>query len=71
VDGSVYTARLQGRRGRIYRLKLDVPFAVTAIEGGREVGRDGRIRTIEVAVPDGAAEWVDCQLAVRLGARLK
>jgi glycogen debranching enzyme len=71
VDGSVYTARLQGRRGRTYRLKLDVPFSVAAIEGGREVGRDGRIRTIEVVVPDGAAEWVDCQLAVRLGARLK
>ena len=71
VEGNVYTARLQGRRGRMYRVRLDVPFAVTAIEGGREVKRDGRIRTIEVVIPDGAAEWIDCQLVVRLGARLK
>ena len=54
VEGGVYTARLQGRRGRTYRVRLDVPFAVTSIEGGREVGRDGRVRTIEIVVPDGA-----------------
>ena len=71
VDGSVYSARLQGRKGRTYRVRLDVPFAVTAIEGGREVGREGRVRTIDVVVPDAATEWVDCQLIVRLGARLK
>jgi hypothetical protein len=71
VEGSVYTARLQGRKGRTYRVRLDVPFAVAAIEGGREVGRDGRVRTIEIVIPDGAAEWIDCQLVVRLGARLK
>ena len=71
VDGGVYTARLQGLKGRTYRVRLDVPFAVTAIEGGREVTRDGRIRTIDIVIPDGPAEWVDCQLVVRLGARLK
>jgi glycogen debranching enzyme len=71
VEGSAYTARLQGRRGRTYRLRLDVPFAVTSIEGGREVGHDGRVRTIEVVVRDGATEWVDCQVVLRLGARLK
>jgi hypothetical protein len=71
VENNVYTARLQGRRGRTYRVRLNVPFAVSAIEGGREVGRDGRVRTIAVAVPDGPVEWVDCQLVVRLGARLE
>ncbi len=70
VEGPVYTARLQGRQGRSYRGRLDVPFAVTAIEGGRETGRDGRSETIDIVVPDGAAEWIDCQLVVRLGARL-
>jgi hypothetical protein len=71
VEGTVYAARLQGRRGRTYRVRLDVPFAVSAIEGGHEVGRDGRVRTIEIMIPEGTAEWVDCQLVVRLGPRLK
>jgi len=71
VDGGVYRARLQGLKGRTYRVRLDVPFAVTAIEGGREVGREGRVRAIDIVIPDGPAEWVDCQLVVRLGARLK
>jgi hypothetical protein len=71
VDGGVYRARLQGLKGRTYRVRLDVPFAVAAIEGGREVARDGRVRTIDIVIPSGPAEWVDCQLVVRLGARLK
>ena len=71
VDGTVYTARLQGRQGRTYRVRLDVPFAVASIEGGREVGREGRVRTIDIQIPDGTTEWVDCQLVVRLGVRLK
>ncbi len=71
VEGSVYTARLQGRRGRTYRVRLDVPFAVTAIEGGRAVGRDGRVRLVDIVVPDGPSEWIDCELIVRLGARVK
>jgi glycogen debranching enzyme len=70
ADGA-YTARLQGRRGLTYRVRLDVPFAVTSIEGGREVSRDGRTRTIEVAIPDGPADWVETKLVVRLGGRLK
>jgi hypothetical protein len=49
---------------------LNVPSAVIAIEGGREVERDGRLMTVEVAVPDGPMEWVDCRLVVRLGAGL-
>jgi glycogen debranching enzyme len=71
VEGGIYTARLQGLKGRTYRVRLDVPFAVAAIEGGREMARDGRVRTIEIVIPGGAAEWIDCQLIVRLGARLK
>jgi glycogen debranching enzyme len=71
LDGNVYTARLQGLRGLTYRVRLDVPFTVVSIDGGREVGRDGRVRTIDITVPDGADEWVDCRLTVRIGARLK
>ena len=71
VDGAFYTARLEGLRRRTYRVRLDVPFTVLSIEGGRETGHDGRVRTIDITVPDGPSEWVDCTLIVRIGARLK
>jgi hypothetical protein len=71
LDGDVYTARLQGLRGRTYRVRLDVPFTVVSIDGGRETGRDGRVRTLDLTVPNGPAEWVDCTLIVRIGPRLK
>jgi glycogen debranching enzyme len=71
VDGGVFTARLQGRRGRTYRLSLDAPFEVQAIEGGKELPRDGRVRRIEVIVPPGDTEWVDTALTVKLGRRTK
>ena len=71
LDGRVFTARLQGLRGRTYRVRLDVPFAVLALEGGREAGREGRVRIVDVTVPDGATEWVDCALTVRIGPRTK
>jgi glycogen debranching enzyme len=60
----VYTARLQVRRGRVYRFRLDVPFTVSSIDGGREAGRDGRIHIIEVSVPDGSTEWIETTLQV-------
>jgi glycogen debranching enzyme len=71
LDGRVYTARLQGRRGRTYRVRLDVPFTVAAIDGGREVGRAGRVRTVELVMPDGPSEWVDAALRVRVGPRVQ
>ena len=71
VANGVYTARLQGLRGRTYRVRLDVPFAVTAIEGGREAGKDGSVRVVEIAVPAGSGEWGDTTLNVKLGPRSK
>jgi hypothetical protein len=68
---SVFTARLQGRRGRTYRLSLDVPFEVLGIEGGRELPREGRLRRIEISIPEGGADWIDTTLAIKLGRRLK
>ena len=70
-ESDLYTARLQGLRGRTYRLRLDTPFPVQSISGGREVGRDGRARLIEVAIPHGAAEWVECALTVRMARTTK
>ena len=66
-EKGVYTARLQVRRGRVYRFRIDVPFPVVSIDGGREVARDGRMRVIEVAVPAGPTEWVDTTLQLRVG----
>jgi glycogen debranching enzyme len=71
LDDVVFTARLQGLRGRTYRVRLDVPFAVLAIEGGRETGHDGRVKTIDITVPDGPSEWIDCLLVVRIGPSLR
>ncbi len=71
LDGDVYTVRLQGLRGRTYRVRLDVPFTVLSIDGGRETGHDGRVRTIDITVPGGRSEWIDCVLVVRIGPRLK
>ena len=67
-DKGIYTARLQVKRGRVYRFRVDVPFAVMSIDGGREAGRDGRVRLVDVAVPDGPTEWVETTLQIRVGA---
>ena len=69
VEGSAYRARLQGRRGRTYRVRLDVPFQVLGIEGGKDAGRDQRWRLVDVAIPDGPGEWVETTLTLRLGRR--
>jgi len=41
LDGNTYVARLEGRRGKTYRLRV----------------LDGEPREIEVAIPDGPGEW--------------
>ncbi len=71
LDGNVYTARLQGLRGWTYRVRLDVPFTVESIEGGRQARHEGRIWILEITVPDGPSEWVDCAVRLRVGSRLK
>jgi hypothetical protein len=71
VARGVFTARLQGRRGETYRLSLDVPFEILGIEGGKELPREGRVRRIEVTIPNGERAWVDTTLVVKLGRRLK
>jgi glycogen debranching enzyme len=66
-ESGVYTARLQVRRGRVYRFRVDVPFTVTSIDGGRETAREGRVRVIEVSVPEGSTEWVETTLQIGVG----
>jgi glycogen debranching enzyme len=61
-----YVARLEGRRGRSYRLTLDTPDAIESIDGGREIHRAGNLHELEVTIPDGAEEWAALPLTVRL-----
>jgi hypothetical protein len=69
LEAGTYSVRLQGRRGRTYRVTLDAPFAIQSLTGAREVSREGSVRTLEVTMPAGAVEWPDVTLQVRLGAR--
>jgi hypothetical protein len=66
-EKGVYTARLQVRRGHLYRFRVDVPFPVLSIDGGRETAREGRVRVIEVSVPEGPTEWVETTLQIGVG----
>jgi hypothetical protein len=46
MEGGVYVAKLEGRRGRTYRLRI----------------LDGQPRVIEVAIPEGPGEWGPLEL---------
>ena len=46
--GTTYVARLEGRRGRYYRLRV----------------LDGEPRVIEVAIPEGPGEWGPLELRI-------
>ncbi|MBE3123666.1 MAG: hypothetical protein IMZ65_02560, partial [Planctomycetes bacterium] len=69
-EGRTYTARVQGLSGRNYRVRLEVPFEVVALEGAREVARDGQTRVLEVNIPYGPAPWTPATVAVTVGKRL-
>ena len=71
VENGIYRARLQGRRGKTYRLALDVPFEVASLEGAKETRREGSRRQVEVALPDGPADWIDTAITIKLGKRVQ
>jgi hypothetical protein len=50
---------------------VEVPFDVISIDGGKEVGRDGRARRVDVSIPADGGEWIDRTLTVKLGKRVK
>jgi hypothetical protein len=70
LEGQTYTVQIQGLSGQRYRVRLDVPFAVASISGGREVGQEGFARIIEVAIPEGPSPWTSHALTVTIGKRL-
>jgi len=69
LDGQTYTARLEGRSGRAYRLELAMPFEIESLANAREISRDGAKLVLEVSFPDSPDEWGSLDVRVRLGPR--
>jgi hypothetical protein len=70
LDGVRYVARLEGRRGRTYRVRAFVPFAVAAVTGGTVT--EGTPPSLEIAIefPGEGDGWASRELAIQLGRRL-
>jgi len=62
------TARVQGLRGRTYRLLIDTPLGIAAVDGARDAGRQNGQQLIEVTFPASARpddEWMESEIAIR------
>jgi hypothetical protein len=70
LDGRVYAARVQGRRGRTYQLQLTVPFQLISLEGAREIRTEGARRRVEVSLPAGEGDWTEATIRLTVGQRL-
>jgi hypothetical protein len=69
LDGSSYTARLEGRAGRAYRVEMNMPFELESLTGAREVSRqDGKI-LLEIVFPTTADDWGTIDVVAELGGR--
>ncbi|HXH06886.1 MAG TPA: glycosyl hydrolase family 65 protein [Vicinamibacterales bacterium] len=68
LDGTRYTARLQGLAGRRYRVRLRVPFAIESADGGTIEGTRGGWTEVAVEFPRGEG-WVERALVLTLGRR--
>ena len=68
MDGA-YVARLQGRTGRTYEVRLDAPLPIASIQGATEVRQEGSVRVLSIAIPAGGGEWADVTLRVKLGGK--
>lgn len=68
-DRARYTARLQGRQGRTYRVRLSIPFEISSMEGGTVVGTKDGWKEVDVAFPSSENEWVTQTVVVATGRR--
>lgn len=64
-DRGTYTARLQGCRGRTYRVRLSVPGNSVNVTGGDVRAHEGHWVDVDVRF-DGDREWVEQTLTVSL-----
>ncbi len=71
LDGRRYVARLEGQRGRTYRARLWMPFAVEGIEGATIAGQDSGVMDVTVTFDGGPDEWVTRDLVVSIGRRVR
>lgn len=69
VEGNRYIARLQGRRGRTYRVRLLVPFQIESISGGKATDRTETWSNVDVDFPAGEGDWAAKDLVVTVGRR--
>jgi hypothetical protein len=65
-DGEALRVRVEGLAGERYALLAEAPDGVAEATGAREVGRDGSVTRLEVALPAGRAEWVASDIVLRL-----
>ncbi|MFB3853522.1 MAG: glycosyl hydrolase family 65 protein [Vicinamibacterales bacterium] len=70
-ENGIFSARLQGLRGRTYRVRLDTPVGpITLLEGGRrdESGEpEFGSQFVDIPIPEGSGEWGEVTLRVRIG----
>jgi glycogen debranching enzyme len=64
IDGAHYVARLQGRAGRTYRVRVSTPFQLDSIEGGTLVGRSGRWSEVDVTFDRSERDWVTKEVRI-------
>ncbi|MGD8816486.1 MAG: hypothetical protein PVJ51_04820 [Acidobacteriota bacterium] len=67
IDGDAYTARLEGRAGRTYRVELETPLEPVSVSNATELARDGDKLLLEVSFPPGDGDWVTLDLVVHRG----
>jgi hypothetical protein len=63
-DRGTYTARLQGRQGRTYRVRLSIPFQIASMAGGTVIGTKDAWTELDVAFPPSDTDWVNLDLRV-------
>lgn len=65
-DGTRYTARLEGRRGRTYRVRVLTAEPVESVSGGTITSRDGTSVDLTVTIPAGPGDWAPLSLEIRV-----
>ena len=85
LEGRVYTATVEGRRGRSYKVRLSAPFAIGTIKGAVIDQWQGATnpylapnRILQVDMPAAApaapaprSDWVTREIVMTIGERLK
>jgi len=69
LDGSRFTARVEGQRGRTYQMQAVIPFAVTSVAGAEVLSRSGNDYRLAVTIPGAGDAWTLHDVAITIGRR--